>query len=168
MHHLHVNPTSHLLINQGWAKWHFLSLGIVNTKANLGNEMKWLYSVVGGSPYTLKYLWDAWWMFGFYNKILQGKSRKKQDWQNLIITEVGWWVYGCLFHRFSLVLCMLTISHDKVLCFFLSGSSRFKIYLNEFFDNINEMKSNFFIFIINTDFKTRKQVAEVIYRIPIM
>lgn len=63
---------------------------------------------------------------------------------------------------------MLTISHDKVLCFFLSGSSRFKIYLNEFFDNINEMKSNFFIFIINTDFKTRKQVAEVIYRIPIM
>lgn len=87
MHPLHVNRISYLIINEGQAKWHFLSLGTVNTKANLGNELK--RSVFGRSLYVRKYLGAKVGCLGFVIKYSQGKMREKQDRQKLVIVEAG-------------------------------------------------------------------------------
>jgi hypothetical protein len=72
IYHLFIN----LLFNQGQTKRH-LSLGTVNTKAHLSNEMKWLCSVGGESANTLKYYEGNDMMFEVCYKILEGKIRKK-------------------------------------------------------------------------------------------
>lgn len=59
-------------------------------------------------------------------------------------------------------------SHDKVVCVFLKWATQMIQNTSEpiFLNSINERANNFFIFTINTDFQTRKQVAKVTYRIP--
>lgn len=65
--------------------------------------------------------------------------------------------------------CCLRNSQDKVLCLCLKWVIRWStIYVYQFFYGINERKGNFLIFTVNTDFKTKQQVAKVISRIPTM